>query len=134
MSNKKKLVVDYKTVPNSIVEAIARKFPDGITDGDYIRYVNAKGERVSAIPIETEDAYYLVKMGVELQEKVDEMDLDDIIPANTDDDDFDKDATTEDDDDGFADKEDKKETSYDDDDDDFDYKDVPDNSDEADED
>ncbi|UZR95368.1 hypothetical protein [Chondrinema litorale] len=80
--DKKRLVVDYKTLPDHILKALADKYPDGY-DEDIIKFKNAKGELVKAVPIETDEAYYLVKVSVQLAEMVQDFDDED------DDDDFD---------------------------------------------
>ena len=102
--DKKRLVVDYKTLPDHILKALAEKYPDGY-DEDIIKFKNAKGELVKAVPIETDEAYYLVKVSVQLAEMVQDFDEDD-------DDDFDDEITKssgyngEDSDDEFDDDED----------------------------
>ncbi len=72
---KKRIIVDYKTLPHEILEKLAITFPDGF-DGNVIKFKNAKGDTISAVPIETEDAYYMVKVSVQLQQMVEDVELD----------------------------------------------------------
>ncbi len=74
---KKRIIVDYKTLPNHILEKIAQTYPDGLNEHT-IKYTNLKGDKVSAIPVETAEAYYLVKLSVELRRMVDKLDIDEI--------------------------------------------------------
>lgn len=78
---KKRVIVDYKTLPENMLERIAVQYPDGF-DKDIIRYTNAKGDRVSAVPVETEDTYYLVKVSVRLREMVEDLDIEEIDPED----------------------------------------------------
>jgi len=75
--NKKRIIVDYKTLPTHILEKIAQTYPDGLTQHT-IKYTNSKGDKISAIPVETDEAYYLVKLSVELRRMVDEVDLEEL--------------------------------------------------------
>lgn len=78
---KKRVIVDYKTLPENMLERIAVQYPDGF-DKNIIRYTNAKGDRVSAVPVETEDTYYLVKVSVRLREMVEDLDIEEIDPED----------------------------------------------------
>jgi len=75
--DKKRIIVDYKTLPDHVLEKLAERYPDGEYDSDVIRFTNAKGEIVSAVRVETEDHIYLVKVGVRLREMVEDFDSDD---------------------------------------------------------
>lgn len=67
---KKRVVVDYRNITDDIIELLTEKYPYGYED-DIIKFKNAKGETVSAVPCETEDTKYLIKVGAELEKKVD---------------------------------------------------------------
>lgn len=61
MNNKPRLVKDYDKLETSIQEKIKLFYPEGFYRY-LITFVNAQGENVSALPFETEDVYYLVRM------------------------------------------------------------------------
>ena len=60
-SNKPRLVKDYDKLPLDIQGQIKLNYPQGFA-GSLITYIDAKGKVVSALPYETEDYYYLVRM------------------------------------------------------------------------
>ncbi|MDZ7774513.1 MAG: hypothetical protein U5L09_02305 [Bacteroidales bacterium] len=68
-------------MPENMLERIAVQYPEGF-DNHIIKYTNAKGDRVSAVPVETEDTYYLVKVSVKLREMVEDLDIEEIDPED----------------------------------------------------
>ena len=60
-SNKPRLVKDYDKLPLDIQGQIKLNYPQGFA-GSLITYIDAKGKVVSALPYETEDFHYLVRM------------------------------------------------------------------------
>ncbi len=83
---KRKVIVDYKNVPEEVLMALSEKYPHGYNRG-IIKFTNAKNEVVSAVPIELGDTSYLVKVSTQLQKMVDNVDLDeddDIVVAGLD--------------------------------------------------
>lgn len=64
-------IINVKNITPDILESIKHTYPYGYDDNDMIKFVNAAGETVSALPIETEYADYLVKMNVEMSKKID---------------------------------------------------------------
>jgi hypothetical protein len=58
---KKRIVIDYEKLPEDTVNRIKLEYPDGFEE-NLITFTNAKGMYVSALPFETEDIYYLVRM------------------------------------------------------------------------
>lgn len=66
--NKKRAIVDYKNITQDLMQLLSETYPDGF-DGETIYFTNAKGERVEAVPIETEDTKYLVKISAQLVTK-----------------------------------------------------------------
>ena len=72
----KKVIVDYKNVPDEVLQMLADKYPHGYNKA-IVKFKNAKGETVSAVPIETEETSFLVKVSTQLQSMVDKMDADD---------------------------------------------------------
>lgn len=113
---KRRVIVDYKNVPDEVLQKLAEKYPHGYTKA-IIRFTNSKNELVSAVPIEVGDTAYLVKVSTQLQKMVDDYELDDlddlgIEPGGT----APKDAFVGDDEFGVDDDEDDGRTGYDDDD------------------
>ena len=69
-SDKKRVIVDYKNVTQDILELFTDRYPYGYEDEDIIKFKNAKGETVRAVPFETKDTKYLVKVSVEMDAKI----------------------------------------------------------------
>lgn len=63
-SNKPRIVKDYDKLPMDIQGQIKLNYPQGFA-GNLITYIDAKGKVVSALPYETDDRYYLVRMTLE---------------------------------------------------------------------
>ena len=59
--NKPRVVKDYDKLDESILEQIKLNYPRGF-EKNLIRFKNAVGKFVSALPFETEEKYYLVRM------------------------------------------------------------------------
>jgi len=75
---KKKIVKDYEKLPPEVIEKVKEAYPSGYS-GNLISYTNIDGLRVSALPFETEEFYYLIRMTVSEAKKFDEAD-DDLFP------------------------------------------------------
>ncbi len=58
---KKRIIKAYEQLPEELVEKIKEKYPDGFDD-HLITFTNTRGEIEVALPFETDDTYYLVKM------------------------------------------------------------------------
>ncbi len=58
---KKRVIKDYEKLTEEIREQIKLAYPSGFSQ-NLIRFTNKDGHRVSALPFETEDIYYLVRM------------------------------------------------------------------------
>ncbi len=83
--NKPRVVKDYEKLEESILEQIKLNYPRGF-ERNLITFKNAAGKFVSALPFETEEKYYLVRMTrAEAQDIID------------DDDDYDEDGNLRDD-------------------------------------
>lgn len=67
--NKKRVIVDYKNITQDLLQLLTDTYPDGYED-ETIVFNNAKGERVEAVQLETEDTKYLVKVSAQLNRKV----------------------------------------------------------------
>ena len=64
MSNgKPRIVKDYDKLDDSVKEMIKLHYPFGFED-NLVSFTNAEGKKVSALPFETDDRYYLVRMTV----------------------------------------------------------------------
>lgn len=58
---KKKVIKDYKNLPEEIREAIKEKYPQGFVH-HIITFFNKDKQLISALPYETEEISYLIKM------------------------------------------------------------------------
>ncbi|MFK7946728.1 MAG: hypothetical protein AB8G11_03985 [Saprospiraceae bacterium] len=59
--NKPRVVKDYEKLSKEIVEQIKLNYPRGF-QRNLITFKNAQGRYVSALPFETEEKYYLIRM------------------------------------------------------------------------
>lgn len=60
-SNKKRIVKDYENLPEEVVARVKMEYPYGFAE-NLISFTNKEGKKVSALPFETEDIYYLIRM------------------------------------------------------------------------
>ena len=74
-SNKPRVIKDYEKLDPEMQERIKLEYPSGYSDS-LIYFNNKDGKRVSALPFETDDKYYLVRMTVYEAEKIIEDDDD----------------------------------------------------------
>ena len=58
---KKKIIKDFELLPDEIVVQVKKMYPDGFED-NLITFENLKGEIELALPFETDEIYYLIKM------------------------------------------------------------------------
>ncbi|MHA7128680.1 hypothetical protein [Algoriphagus namhaensis] len=63
-TQKLRVIQDYEKLSKEIQEQIKLVYPEGYRD-HLISFTNAKGERVSALPFETNDKIYMVRMTAE---------------------------------------------------------------------
>jgi hypothetical protein len=73
-ADKKRIIVDYKTLPEHILEELSRRYPDGEYDDDVIKFNNARKEVIKALRVEDDQCVYLVKISVQLQQAVEDFD------------------------------------------------------------
>jgi hypothetical protein len=74
MSTKPRIVKDYEKLDTNIQEMIKLEYPFGF-EHHLVMFNNAVGKRVSALPFETDEKYYLVRMtAAEAQEIIEEDD------------------------------------------------------------
>jgi hypothetical protein len=62
--SKPRLIKDYEKLPEEIKEQIKITYPHGYHK-KLIEFKNKEGNRVSALPFETDEVYYMVRMTVE---------------------------------------------------------------------
>ena len=72
---KKRIVKDYEKLPLIVIDNVKMAYPTGFVD-HLIKYTNKEGFQVSALPFETEDIYYLIRMTIREAEKIIEEDED----------------------------------------------------------
>ena len=60
---KKRLVKDYDALPDDIIRLVKMKYPTGYAD-HLVSYTDKEGKKVSALPFETDEVYYLIRMTV----------------------------------------------------------------------
>lgn len=58
----KRIIVDYKKLTDELVSLFVKKYPDGYTEEDIIRFKNATNETTEAVEVRTDDTIYLVKV------------------------------------------------------------------------
>lgn len=61
MQAKKRVVKDYDKLPEEVINQIKLEYPRGFVK-NLVKYTNKDGLQVSALPYETEDMYYLIRM------------------------------------------------------------------------
>tara|TARA_B100002019_G_scaffold267076_1_gene257909 strand:- start:860 stop:1144 length:285 start_codon:yes stop_codon:yes gene_type:complete len=82
---KRFVIKDFKSMTPDLMALLVEAYPDGLEyHTEY--FTNAKGERVEAVPLETEDTKYLIKVSTTLVQKFDAYEVDD---NDSDSDDFD---------------------------------------------
>lgn len=75
MSTKPRVVKDYDKLDDNVKEMIKLNYPFGFED-NLVTFTNAEGHKVSALPFETDDRYYLVRMTVSQAQSIIEDDED----------------------------------------------------------
>ncbi len=75
---KKRVVKDYDALTEDITRLVKIKYPTGYAE-HLVSYTDKEGKRVSALPFETEDSYYLIRMTALEAKKIvkDDEDFDD---------------------------------------------------------
>lgn len=74
-NSKKRVVKDYDALPEELITRIKMEYPLGFAQ-NLLSYTNKEGQKVSALPFETEDAYYLIRMTQQEADKIIEEDDD----------------------------------------------------------
>ncbi len=60
---KKRVVKDYDALTEDIIRQVKIKYPSGYAES-LVTYTDKQGKKVSALPFESEDTYYLIRMTV----------------------------------------------------------------------
>lgn len=68
----KRVIVDYEKLTTQVLELLVEKFPDGYDYDDIMTFQNARGETVKAVEVRTDDTIYLVKIGLKLEQKMED--------------------------------------------------------------
>lgn len=77
MDNLKRVIVDFKKLTPEVLRLLVERYPDGYDDLNIISFYNAKGERIEAVEVLTEDTKYLVKISAKLEVTMANYDEDD---------------------------------------------------------
>ncbi|GAB4400493.1 MAG: hypothetical protein OHK0053_22180 [Microscillaceae bacterium] len=64
MTEKKRIVKDYDQLPDDVLMKLKMQYPNGFSE-HLIKFTNAQGKKVSALPFETDTIYYLIRMTAE---------------------------------------------------------------------
>ncbi|MEP0214166.1 MAG: hypothetical protein ABJD66_13170 [Cellulophaga sp.] len=97
MDNLKRVIVDFKKLTPEVLKLLVEKYPDGYDDLNVISFYNAKGERIEAVEVLTEDTKYLVKISEKLEVTMANYDEDDYEDFDDDDPDAIPDISLDDD-------------------------------------
>ena len=73
--NKPRVIKDYSKLDPDIIEQIKLVYPNGFSDF-LITFPNKEGKLVSALPFETDEKYYLIRMTEVEAERIIELDDD----------------------------------------------------------
>ena len=73
--DKKRIVKDYDALPEEVIAQLKLEYPYGFAQ-NLISFTNKEGKKVSALPFETEEIYYLVRMTTSEAEQIIEDDED----------------------------------------------------------
>lgn len=69
MSSKPRVIKDFEKLDPEIQNQVKYSYPFGFTD-HLIRFTNKDGKYVSALPFETDEKYYLIRMTVAIAEEI----------------------------------------------------------------
>lgn|SRR5690554_467888 len=75
MSSKPRVVKDYAKLDKRVKQLIKLNYPEGFED-HLIKFQNKEGNTVSALPFETEEYYYLIRMTISQAQEIIEDDDD----------------------------------------------------------
>lgn len=72
---KKRVIKDYDALPEEIVRLVKMSYPTGYA-AFLVQYTDKEGKKVSALPFEAEDTYYLIRMTVQEAKRLVKEDVD----------------------------------------------------------
>jgi DNA-directed RNA polymerase subunit delta len=75
IEGKKRIVKDYDALPEEILNQVKLSYPSGFAE-NLVYYNNKEGKKVSALPFETDEIYYLIRMSYIEAERIIEEDDD----------------------------------------------------------
>jgi hypothetical protein len=81
---KKRLIVNMNNLPEGVLDAIGRKYPNGYNDY-VIKVPKGANDFFHAITIDTENASYLIKVNVRVDSGIDNDEKDDDLEIDADD-------------------------------------------------
>ncbi len=61
---KKRVIKDYDALPEDIVRQVKIRYPTGFA-AFLVQYTDKEGKKVSALPFESDEMYYLIRMTVQ---------------------------------------------------------------------
>lgn len=70
-NTKKRVVISFHNLPAETQEAVKEKYPAGYTDS-MIRIDKGNGTFFYAVPFETDETSYLIKVDVKIDDKIEE--------------------------------------------------------------
>ena len=73
--SKPRIIKDFEKLSEEIIAQIKLEYPRGF-ENKLIRFKNHKGSLISALPFETEDIYYLIRMTIPEAQQIMEEDED----------------------------------------------------------
>ncbi|MEZ7901145.1 MAG: DNA-directed RNA polymerase subunit delta [Urechidicola sp.] len=71
----KRVIADYIKISEEILQKLVEKYPMGYKKRDIVTFTNAKGQKVEAVELRTEDTIYLVKVSAMLVDKMDDYEI-----------------------------------------------------------
>jgi hypothetical protein len=75
MSEKKRIAKDYEDLPEDVKARLKLAYADGF-ESHLVSYYNKDGVKISALPFDTEEIYYLVRMTINEARQIIEEDED----------------------------------------------------------
>ncbi|MFZ4400780.1 MAG: hypothetical protein ACOYO1_12155 [Bacteroidales bacterium] len=76
--NKRKVIISYHNLPSDALEAFKEKYPYGYSDF-ITKITKPNNDVIYVVPLDTDDAAYLVKVDVKVDNKMSEEDFDKLL-------------------------------------------------------
>ena len=87
MGQLRRVIVDYKKLTPEVLKLLVDRYPDGYDEDQIISFKTAKGEKVEAVEVTSDDTKYLVKISAKLEitmANFDELDYEEYTPEDAD--------------------------------------------------